>query len=152
MRLARSLASDRDLKEMPDLHNDRLQAFKKLESAQNELSKTALKLKGKDEKTASKKKGEPMPEKWNASSLEESEATLAQRLVPEKNRPSHRLPKVSWFPNIPFILQGKKVDTIEWCKDEIIEKSNALKAAREQLQRDIDSPGITEDEVYPPLK
>lgn len=56
-------------------------------------------------------------------------------LVPKNKRPSHRLPVFSWMPFLlPFI--GKKVDTIEWARQELTETNQALRQARHQLARD----------------
>lgn len=135
---------------MPDLFNDRLKATKKLESATTVLIKTAAKLKLKDEKASKKKNGAPLDDKWTLSNQTESDQTLAERLVPAKKRPQHRNPQFKWLPfALPFF--GAKVDTIEWCKDEVVKHSEALESARAQLQSDIDSPGIGDDEVYRPL-
>jgi hypothetical protein len=162
---------------MPDLYNDRLKAVKKLESAETDLIKTATKLKLKEEKAAAKKNGKPVDDKWNSVSNAEGDVSLAERrtsdlsprpsailvhlaysivfcgfllVVPKKKRPSHRLPPFKWLPfSLPFM--GKKVDTIEWCRETIREKGVELHASREQLRKDIAAPGTGDDEVYPPL-
>ena len=46
---------------------------------------------------------------------------------------------------------GQKVDTIDWCKQEIVETNRLLAEARETLQKDINQPGTGDDETYPPL-
>ena len=141
---------NRDLKEMPDTFNARLKATKKLESATTQLIKTAAKLKIKDEKAANKKNGKPLDDKWTVANQTESNSTLAERLVPANKRPQHRNPQFKWLPfALPFF--GKKVDTIEWCKDEIVKHTATLEQSRKQLQADIDEPGIGENEVYRPL-
>lgn len=141
---------NRDLKEMPDVFNKRLKATKKLESATTALIKTAAKLKAKDEKAAKKKNGKPVDDKWTTANHAESDSTLAERLVPANKRPQHRNPQFKWLPfALPFF--GAKVDTIDWCKDEIVEHTATLEKARAQLQADIDEPGIGENEVYRPL-
>jgi hypothetical protein len=135
---------------MPDLFNNRLKATKKLESATTNLIKTAAKLKLKDEKASKKKNGAALDDKWNTSNQTESAETLAERLVPADKRPRHRNPQFKWLPfALPFF--GAKVDTIAWCKEEIVKNAEQLQAARDQLNSDIDSPGIGEDEVYKPL-
>jgi calcium permeable stress-gated cation channel len=140
---------NRDLKEMPELYANRLKASQKLESSQTQLIKTALKLRRKEEK-ASKKNGKSLDDStWATASQEESDVSLAERLVPAKNRPTHRLPPSWFFFGLPFT--GKKVDTIDWCKEEIVKNSEALALSREQLKNDIASPGVGDDEVYPPL-
>lgn len=142
--------SPSDLKDMPDIYNDRLAATKKLESAETTMIKTAAKLKRKDEKAAKKKNGATLDDKWTSSGGGESDVSIAERLVPKKKRPSHRLKPFSWLPfGLPFM--GKKVDTIDWCREQIVEKGAALHSAREQLRKDIATPGVSDDEFYPPL-
>ncbi|EMD35447.1 hypothetical protein CERSUDRAFT_116206 [Gelatoporia subvermispora B] len=61
--------------------------------------------------------------------------TLAEKLVPTKKRPSHRLPLFSWMPSLPLI--GKEVDTIDWARDEIAKTNAALRDARRTLAQDV---------------
>jgi hypothetical protein len=135
---------------MPDDFNNRLKASKKLESATTALIKTAHKLRTKAEKAA-EKNGQPLEDKWTATpSGNETEGSIAERLVPEKKRPTHKLPSPKWMPfALPFL--GTKVDTINWCKDQIVEHDKNLESKREQLRRDIKTPGTGDDETYPPL-
>lgn len=139
-----------DLKDIPDDYNNRLKASKKLESATTALIKTAQKLRLKAEKAASKN-GQPLEDKWTATPAgTETEGSIAERLVPEKKRPTHKLPTPKWMPfALPFT--GKKVDTINWCKEQIVENDKKLESKREQLRRDIKTPGTGDDEAYPPL-
>jgi hypothetical protein len=135
---------------MPDDFNNRLKASKKLESATTALIKTAHKLRTKAEKAA-EKSGQPLEDKWTATpSGNETEGSIAERLVPEKKRPTHKLPSPKWMPfALPFL--GTKVDTINWCKDQIVEHDKNLESKREQLRRDIKTPGTGDNETYPPL-
>lgn len=139
-----------NLKDMPDDYNNRLKASKKLESATTALIKTAHKLRVKAEKAA-EKNGQPLEDKWTATPAgNETEGSIAERLVPEKKRPTHKLPSPKWMPfALPFL--GTKVDTINWCKEQIVEHDKNLESKREQLKRDIKTPGTGDDETYPPL-
>lgn len=136
---------------MPENYTNRLKACKKLESAETKLIKTAYKLKTKAEKAAQKKNGTPLENKWSKSPSDlEGNVTLAETLVPQKKRPTHRLKPFKWLPfGLPFM--GKKVDTIEWCREEIVRTDGELKTAKEQLRKDIAAPGTGENEAYPPL-
>ncbi|WVN89028.1 uncharacterized protein L203_104244 [Cryptococcus depauperatus CBS 7841] len=78
------------------------------------------------------------------------ELGLADRLVPRSKRPTHRI-KPSWSPfSLGFLGIGKKMDTIEWARREIAYCTEELEKSRAQLRRDIDTPGVTQ-ENYPPL-
>lgn len=130
-----------DLKKLPDAYSDRLSACLKLESAETNLLKTAASLHLKNAK-----KGNAAPEQ---STDPEKDLTLADRLVPRSERPTHRLP----LGFMPFALPlvGQKVDTIDWCKAEILKKDAILKEGREQLAHDSRIAGPGTEEVYPPL-
>lgn len=76
--------------------------------------------------------------------------SLAEQLVPKEKRPTHRLPPLSFLPfGLPFM--GKKVDSIEWAREEIVETTKLLNEGRAKLRADIAKPGIGDDETYPPL-
>ena len=75
-----------DLKELPDLHDRRLKACKKLESAETKLLKLATKAIAKSEKKKNKKDDAPAPQ-VDA----ESERGEIARWVPTKKRPTHKL-------------------------------------------------------------
>lgn len=126
---------------MPDIHDRRLKACNKLESAEKNLLQTAAKLhlKGKAPNQTETADGKPDPN-----------LPLAEQLVPRDQRPTHRLPPFKFLPfGLPFM--GEKVDTIDWCKNEIVETNRLLEEARGKLREDIDRPGVGEDEHYPPL-
>ncbi|KAI5121706.1 hypothetical protein M0805_002099 [Coniferiporia weirii] len=60
----------------------------------------------------------------------------AEELVPRKNRPTHRLP-AGFLPfSLPLI--GKKVDSIDWAREEIRVTSHLLKRGRDVLERETD--------------
>lgn len=127
---------NRDLKDIPDLFDERLAALNKLESAETSLMNAAVSFekknakkvaKGKDLKVVDVELNQKRPSALGASAsgggdaenpaAELGEPTLAEKLVPFKNRPTHRI-KPSFLPfGLPFV--GKTVDTIDWCKEEI---------------------------------
>lgn len=141
---------NRDLKEMPELHERREKAAKKLESAETNLLNTAVKLHNKKLKAEAKasKKGSKRASTDTSNNdgrpltapsivdVEQGDVSLAEKLVPRNKRPTHRLPPFSWLPfGLP--LMGKKVDSIEWARQELEETSTALRNARRTLARDV---------------
>jgi hypothetical protein len=105
---------NRDMKDLPDLYDERMKAINKLEGAETSLLSTAAKLEAKRQKAIAKGK---TPKEVDTTDRRENvdpeqPLTLAEKLVPKKKRPTHRL----GF--LPFT--GQKVDTIDWCRDEII--------------------------------
>ncbi|KAI0070905.1 DUF221-domain-containing protein [Panus rudis PR-1116 ss-1] len=171
---------NRNLKEMPDLYERRLKACAKLESAETALLNTAAKLRAKQLKSeakAAKKAGKNAqgPDETATNDARpltdpsiidaERDIALAEKLVPREKRPTHRLPPLKFLPfGLPLI--GKKVDSIEWAREEIETTNKALKECRRILARDVantsnlppmesnhpDSlkPGPT-SQTYPPL-
>ncbi|THG97592.1 hypothetical protein EW026_g4428 [Hermanssonia centrifuga] len=135
---------NRDLKEMPDLYKRQLKACNKLESAETKLLGTATKMHNKRTKAgakAAKKSSKEAPSDdrhLTDASTVDSERNDPYSLVPPAKRPSHRLPPMSFLPfSLPFM--GKKVDSIEWARDEIIQTSTALEHSRSILADDISS-------------
>ncbi|KAI0642619.1 DUF221-domain-containing protein [Trametes meyenii] len=141
---------NRDLKEMPDLYERRQNAAKKLESTETTLLNTAVKLHNKQQKANAKASGKtttgdsrkstdndgrPLTEP-SIIDAEQGEITLAEKLVPKNKRPTHRLPPFSWMP-FALPLMGKKVDSIEWARQELAETNEALRTARRTLARDV---------------
>jgi len=104
-----------DLKELPDLYERREKACNKLESAETKLLKLATKQIAKNNK-----KNQSPPEL-------DAEANKGEisRFVPRKKRPTHKLG--------PLGLWGKKVDTIEWAREEITTTTKELEKEREIL-------------------
>jgi hypothetical protein len=159
----------RDLKEMPELYDQRLQACNKLESAETSLFKIATtsrnkKLK-KEAKTAKDGKpvenetrvapgqsidGRPLTAPSVHTSDEERDITLVDKLVPRADRPAHRLPAGFMPFSLPFI--GKKVDSIDWAKAEIERTSNELNKSQRVLAREVNT--MTRSTIYAdmPLK
>ena len=132
---------NRDLGDMPDLYKRRLEACNMLESAETSLLQTAIKRYNKQQKkvmeTEDKEKSSPEAVVINRESDTEVARTAPiEELVPREKRPSHRLPLFSWMPfSLPFV--GKKVDTIEWARDQVYELNTHLKQKREILASDI---------------
>lgn len=138
---------------MPEVHERRLAAAKKLESAETSLLSTAVKLykKGKADMRARKSaspglrnlrtsmdnaNAEGFWTEPNAVGAEQGKVSLMENLVPRNERPSHRLPAFSWMPfSLPLI--GEKVDTIEWARQEVTDTSRILHEARCQLASDV---------------
>ncbi|ODN73491.1 hypothetical protein L202_07996 [Cryptococcus amylolentus CBS 6039] len=167
----------RNLKEMPGLYERRLKAVNQLESSQVKLIKFARAYKEEREKKSGKmeKKNKTVPDtlsgpmnpqllkqgsdgKVNGSANAEEgrvftsveELGLADQLVPRSKRPTTRL-KPKWAPfGLGFLAIGKKVDAIDWAREEIVKTTEELQISREQLKKDIESIGIAEDK-YPPL-
>lgn len=149
---------------MPNLWERRSKAAAQLETAQVKLIKLAREHKVQVETKAAKlqAKGKEVPESLrgpvNPQLLEKKDGeegyaqslSLADQLVPRSKRPMKRI-KPSWSP-IPlgFLGIGKKVDLIEWARNEIKEVEPQLQEAREQLRKDTETEGIGE-ETYPPL-
>ncbi|KAF8496566.1 DUF221-domain-containing protein [Russula emetica] len=105
---------NRDLGDMPE------PACKKLESAETSLLNKAVK-----RNTRNKR--------WTKAV---ARSALVEELVPRKDRPSHRLRPFTWLPfSIPFM--GKKIDTIDWAREQIHELNVELKQRRDILARDI---------------
>lgn len=124
------------MKDLPDLYNRRLKACNKLESAETSLIGTALKLHNAKLKAEAKNGGVEMK---GSDELQDREKalSLAERLVPANERPSHRLP-VGFIPfGLPLI--GKKVDSIEWARKEIEETTIALEKGRTVLRQEEES-------------
>lgn len=114
---------NRDLKDLPDLYERRLKASDQLESAEIALLKSALKLK-------KKANGGKLP-KTNESPNIESGTRATDPFVPPNERPAHRLPVLGF---LPF---GKKVDTIEWATQEILDTTQQLEKERDVLASEV---------------
>lgn len=149
---------NRNLKDLPAVYDRRLSACKKLESAETNLIRTAIKIRNKKLKG-----GEKVDEAYNINPDQaERDVALAERLVPKAKRPTHRLPPRFLPFSLPFI--GEKVDTIEWARNEIVICTTQLREARQVLveQSNLPAPDdvdgdrrITREDLpvqtYPPL-
>jgi calcium permeable stress-gated cation channel len=156
---------------MPELYSQRLAACNKLESAETSLLNTAAKLrtkKLKKELKAAKKSGKittrdiPMDghsidgrpltavSTVNTDFDPERDPSFADRFVPVNKRPTHRLP-VGFLPfSLPLI--GKKVDSIDWAKQEIGRTAAALTRSQRVLASEVTD--MTRSSLYSnmPLK
>ncbi|KAF5381347.1 hypothetical protein D9615_008345 [Tricholomella constricta] len=112
---------NRNLKELPDIYDRRIDACNKLESAETALMKTAAKIRLAEIKKSHKKGSK-------AADVEASSPTLDSVIVPVEMRPQHRLGM------IPFV--GKKVDTIEWAREEIRVCTELLDEGRANIEND----------------
>ena len=108
---------NRNLKDLPDIYDRRIAACAKLESAETQLLRTAAKLRLKAVKADAQTAAAPADA--------ESRAVPAEIEVPESDRPTHKLGKIPFF--------GKKVDTITWAREEIVECTRLLDEKRAQI-------------------
>jgi calcium permeable stress-gated cation channel len=109
-----------NLKHLPDLYDRRLDACSKLESAETKLIGLATKAHLAAIQEASKEKAPT-----STSDVERSPETS---LTAQLERPTHRLGFLG--------LWGRKVDTIEWAREEIITCTELLTRARRILDAD----------------
>lgn len=124
---------NRDLGDMPDLYKRRLKACKLLESAETSLLNKAIKQNSQKQKKIAK--GGNNDNGLVPPGDPEASMALIEELVPRGERPSHRLPLFTWLPSLPFI--GKKVDTIEWAREQVHELNSELEQRRDILAHDI---------------
>ncbi|KAK0531912.1 phosphate metabolism protein 7 [Tilletia horrida] len=113
----------RDVKELPDLVDERTKACNRLEAAETTVIKKAY-------KKVNKKK---VPE----GGLEDAEAAQdpINKYLIKKERPTHKLGKVP--------CMGEKVDSIEWCREEIARLNKLIGEKRAAI--------ATDYKEYPPL-
>ena len=131
---------NRNLGDMPKLYDQRLKACQMLESAATSFLNKAIERNRKRlTHSAKSEDGRDIvssAEPTDFASDPETRDTRLEGLLSKDERPSHRLPLLSWVP-ISIPLLGKKVDTIEWACGQIHELSNKLAQRREILARDI---------------
>ncbi|KAG0149122.1 hypothetical protein CROQUDRAFT_74529 [Cronartium quercuum f. sp. fusiforme G11] len=120
----KSLWISRELKNLPKLYEDRLKYTSLLESAETKLSKIALKHHKSSKRNHQSQNSIPTSYKSQLSH-ESSDDDPINKLVAKKFRPTHRLG--FWG------LIGKKVDTVNWCKDEIVRLTKEIENERKQL-------------------
>ena len=126
---------NRDLGDMPELYNRRLKTCKMLESVETSLLNKAIKRNSKKEKKTAKA-GHKEEGSTPSNDPEAARIVPVEELVPREDRPTHRLPPFTWLPfSIPFV--GKKVDTIEWAREQVHELNVQLEQRRDILARDI---------------
>ena len=136
------------LGDLPEVYDRHVKAVNKLESAENSLLKTAAKLHARNvKKEAQPTTGfgttSPAPDVSTTEAAgrpirtlshvdPESHITLVEKLVPQKMRPTHRLP-LRFMPfALPFV--GKKIDSINEARDEIVITNELLHKARTLVQ------------------
>ncbi len=111
---------NRNLKELPDLFDEREKWCNKLEGAETSLIKTAYKL---------VKKGKAQDASGSLPETDvEINAEVADQYVPKKKRPTHRLGKLP--------CMGEKVDTIHWCREEIARLNKEIEKKRSEIAVD----------------
>ncbi|ETS64914.1 hypothetical protein PaG_00889 [Moesziomyces aphidis] len=111
---------NRNLKELPDLFDEREKWCNKLEGAETSLIKTAYKL---------VKKGKAQDASGSLPETDvEINAEVADQYVPKKKRPTHRLGKLP--------CMGEKVDTIHWCREEIARLNKEIEKKRSEVAVD----------------
>jgi hypothetical protein len=122
---------------MPELYKDRLNACNKLESAETTLLKTAAKIQAEKDKKLGKGVDVPANIQSEDSLNAERDLSLADQLVPRDQRPTHRLP-LGFLPfGLPFI--SKKVDSIDWAKEEIERTNKELNKMQRVLAKEVNS-------------
>lgn len=111
---------NRNLKDLPDLYDQREKWCNKLESAETSLIKTAYKL---------VKKGKAEDASGSLPDADvEINADVADQYVPKKKRPTHKLGKIP--------CMGEKVDTIHWCREEIARLNKEIESKRSEIAVD----------------
>lgn len=104
-----------DVKKIEELVEERDKVAMKLEKAEVKLIKLANKERTKSLKNASDQ-DEVRP------TLDAESGSIAARWVPKKKRPTHKLGFLG--------LIGKKVDTIDWCREELVRLIPETEAAQ----------------------
>lgn len=140
---------NRNLKELPDIYDRRMDASKKLEKAETALlrmvAKAKLKADKKSGKVAHKDSKTPVPTQTKTTtgmngsgeslvidgplqtpSIGDSAVARVEDYVPTDKRPSHKLGFLGLF--------GEKVDTIDWCRKEIAECTALLAEGRRKIR------------------
>ncbi|KAI0076270.1 DUF221-domain-containing protein [Panus rudis PR-1116 ss-1] len=133
----------RDTTELNKDHKARLKACKKLEGACSKLMRQVVKAKHKDDKREEKARKQTAKLQKREAKLAEKERltskesitgpqaseddiiSLINKYVPPEKRPHHRLGFLG--------LWGKKVDTIEWCMEEIARLNEKIDEERASL-------------------
>lgn len=111
---------NRDLKDMPDLSQDRIKACNKLEGAIASVQKIAYKKIKKGKLTA------PTADKDT-----ETDFGILDKYLTKKERPTHKLGTLG--------LYGEKVDTLEWAREEIPRLTKELDERRKAAETDFET-------------
>lgn len=111
---------NRDLQDMPDLFDQRLKACNKLEGAIASVQKIAFKKIKKGKVTAS-------------SDNKDTELDLGviEKYLTKKERPTHKLGALGCY--------GEKVDTLDWCREEIPRLTKELDERRRAAETDYET-------------
>ncbi|GMK56864.1 hypothetical protein CspeluHIS016_0307040 [Cutaneotrichosporon spelunceum] len=141
----------RDLRDMPKVWQQRINACHALEDAQVALIRTANKMDDQIQKSHNDSKPSAEDSHTSAKAGEnDTEAAEAAEIVPDAWRPKVRL-KPSWAPfSLGWLGVGQKVDAITYYRAAVEECTIQLTAKRKQLERDILTPGNADD-YYQPL-
>ncbi|KAL5522727.1 hypothetical protein ACEPAG_8745 [Sanghuangporus baumii] len=124
---------NRNLKELPNIYKRRMKACDILEKAETKLVRKAMKVRQEqNESRKRKKRGDGY--RSDSEFDRERGLSLAEKIVPKKDWPKHRL----HLGPLPFAipLLSKKVDTIDWAREEIIETTRLLKRGRRVIDRE----------------
>lgn len=115
---------NRDLKEIPDLFDERLKACNKLEAACAKIQKVAFKKikKGKAEAPGATS-GHEKDAEMNMGALD--------KYLTKKERPTHKLGALG--------LYGEKVDTFEWAREEIPRLTKEIETRRSAAETDYET-------------
>ncbi|KAJ4473195.1 hypothetical protein C8R41DRAFT_849210 [Lentinula lateritia] len=132
----------RDTKRLNKVFNNREKTCLMLEKAVSEVLRNAVRVWQKKKATRKKKRkraipkaGEDEESRTNAEEISSDDEELLEHdpslqllaeLVPHEKRPKHRTGALG--------VLGKKVDTIEWCRDEIVRLNSTLTSTRSQKQ------------------
>ena len=129
---------NRELGDIPDLHDKRLKACQTLESAATSLLNKAIKRSGNrlPNRREFFEDGYNIVSNAELTDLGDLETRDTEGLVSKHKRPKHRLPLFSWIPfSIPLL--GEKVDSIEWACKQIQDLNGQLAQRRKNLALDI---------------
>jgi hypothetical protein len=107
----------RNLKHLPDVYQERIEACDKLESAETKLLALATKAAASNAAASA-----------DAATAEAGHVSRLDTLVPPSKRPTHRLGFLG--------LVGEKVDSVQWSRSEIVRCSEVLARARKVLESD----------------
>ncbi|TIA90534.1 hypothetical protein E3P99_01490 [Wallemia hederae] len=119
---------NQNLKDLPEKHENRIKACNKLEGAITKTIKIAKDMELKRAKA--EKKGKPAPKKTIVEDLEKDDIGVAEKLIPAKQRPTHKLGFLGLF--------GEKVDTLNWCREEIHRLNTEIGDQRKEVSANPD--------------
>jgi len=119
---------NRDLKELPEVYDRRAAATARLEKAEVAYIKTAIKLRQAESKAVGRKKLKKASYEGSDNSKKNSPtaADFDETLVPRDQRPQHRTGFLGLF--------GPKVDTLDWCREEIATCNKLLEEGRAEIE------------------